>query len=137
MTNRLGRGDLRDGDVFWGEGQGLILCPSHLSLKLYIVEDDLEFSDPPASTWTVLGFPVCMATLGFCSAEDQTKGFMYAQQALSKPSSTPAQKRIASLLFVPEQDGDLGTTTGPERTQCDHCPLHLLASQGKEVWNFL
>lgn len=72
-----------------------------------------------------------MATLGFYSAEDQTKDFAYARQALYKLSYTPAQKRITSLLFVPEQDGDLGTTTGPEKDTVGPLPSALACFSGE------
>lgn len=66
-----------------------------------------------------------MATLGSCSAEEQIQGFVDAQKALNKLSYTPAQERITSLLSVPEQDGELGTTAGPEKDTVGLLPSAL------------
>lgn len=100
-----------------------------MSLKLCVAEDDLEFLPPPGQCW---GFQYAWPHwVSAVLKREQTKGFVYAQQALYKPSYTPAQKRITSLLLVPEQDGDLATTTGPEKDTVGPLPSALACFSGE------
>lgn len=62
-----------------------------------------------------------------CSAEDQTQGFMYAREAVY----IAAQKRVTSILFVPEQDGELGIATGPEKNTVGPLPSALVCFPGE------
>lgn len=77
-----------------------VVCSLHLG-SVYpkvssncVFKDDLEFSDPPASTSQVLGLQICTNTPGLFSAEDGTQHLVHVRQALYQPQQILGLERL-------------------------------------------